>query len=158
LNASLSSGEQDQNYADTLVAIGGTTPYQWIVLSGALPPGLSLSNDGILSGIPISTGNFPVTIRVIDNVSVNDNAAFILHISPPLSAPEDLTLTTDDIGNILLNWQAVSEVDSYAVYRATFSDFSDGILIGSTAATSFTDTPAAETDAIRFYRVYAIRQ
>ena len=38
-----------------VTANGGTPPYQWSVASGTVPPGLVLSNAGILSGTPTST-------------------------------------------------------------------------------------------------------
>lgn len=41
-----------------LEAKGGTPPYTWSYVSGACPPGLSLSSDGILSGAPKNTGYY----------------------------------------------------------------------------------------------------
>ena len=35
-------------------------------MSGALPPGLTLSSSGVISGIPSSTGVFSFTVRVTD--------------------------------------------------------------------------------------------
>ncbi len=55
--------EVEQAVAHPLVASGGKGPYQWEILEGNLPPGLSLVN-GILSGTPLGTGLFPVKVRV----------------------------------------------------------------------------------------------
>jgi hypothetical protein len=52
--------------AVTLVARGGTPPYKWSISGGALPDGLALSTDGIVSGNPNVTGG-PFTVRVDDN-------------------------------------------------------------------------------------------
>ena len=41
-------------YMQGLVASGGLQPYTWTVDSGALPTGLTLSTDGVLSGTPPS--------------------------------------------------------------------------------------------------------
>ena len=53
-------------YSYTLTATGGTTPYAWSVNAGTLPPGLSLSSAGVLSGTPSAAGSYPFTVNVID--------------------------------------------------------------------------------------------
>ena len=53
-------------YSDTLTAAGGTTPYTWSVNAGTLPPGLTLSAAGVLSGTPTATGSYPFSVNVID--------------------------------------------------------------------------------------------
>jgi hypothetical protein len=54
----------------TLVATGGTPPYTWAVVSGALPTGLTLSAGGLISGIPsvVGTVTFTFSVRVTDSV------------------------------------------------------------------------------------------
>src|ERR1035437_3551786 len=49
----------------TLQATGGVRPYAWVVDSGSLPAGLSLSGDGVISGTPsaAATFNFDVTVQ-----------------------------------------------------------------------------------------------
>jgi hypothetical protein len=56
-------------YQVTLFAEGGTAPYSYVAESGLLPPGLSLSNDGLLSGVPLRGGDYAFTIRVYDSSS-----------------------------------------------------------------------------------------
>jgi uncharacterized protein YjdB len=46
-----------QSYSVQLQASGGAAPYRWILVGGSLPPGLSLSSTGLLSGTP--TGPAP---------------------------------------------------------------------------------------------------
>lgn len=46
---------------------GGTAPYTWAVTAGALPPGMSLSAAGVLSGTPTAAGNFAFTATVTDS-------------------------------------------------------------------------------------------
>ncbi len=50
-------------YSQTLSATGGGGAITWSVSSGALPPGLTLSTVGVLSGTPIAQGSFNFTIR-----------------------------------------------------------------------------------------------
>jgi hypothetical protein len=56
--ASLPQAQVGVAYSTTLVATGGTTPYAWSILSGALPAGLSLNaSTGVISGTPTAVVN-----------------------------------------------------------------------------------------------------
>ncbi len=55
-------------YRLALNASGGIgRPYTWSLTSGALPPGLSLSAAGTVSGTPVRSGNFTFTTTVTDS-------------------------------------------------------------------------------------------
>lgn len=54
------------SYAFT--ATGGTAPYEWFLADGVLPSGLSLAQDGTLSGTVEAIGEYDVVIRVVDAV------------------------------------------------------------------------------------------
>jgi erythromycin esterase len=41
----------------------------WTVTAGALPPGLTLSSDGVLSGTPTAKGRFTFTVQTTDNTT-----------------------------------------------------------------------------------------
>jgi uncharacterized protein (TIGR03437 family) len=65
--AALPDGMQSGNYTSTtLQATGGTAPYQWTVISG-LPPGLSLTSAGVLTGIPTSANTYALDVQVQDS-------------------------------------------------------------------------------------------
>jgi Putative Ig domain len=72
-------------YSQTLKASGGTPPYTWAVMTGALPPGLSLSTAGVLSGTPGGGGSSPFifTVAVTDSASLFSVQSFSLTILPP---------------------------------------------------------------------------
>jgi hypothetical protein len=53
--------------ARTFAATGGTGRYTWSRASGALPPGLSLSGAGRLSGTPTRTGTYAFVVRATDS-------------------------------------------------------------------------------------------
>ena len=38
---------------------GGVPPYEWSLVSGKLPPGLTLEKIGLLAGTPTQAGSFP---------------------------------------------------------------------------------------------------
>ncbi|HZI13023.1 MAG TPA: Ig domain-containing protein [Myxococcus sp.] len=61
----LPTGLEGTLYSATLKARGGTPPYAFTTPS-ALPAGLSLSAEGILSGTPTATGSFNLNIQVED--------------------------------------------------------------------------------------------
>jgi hypothetical protein len=55
------------SYKFLLVASGGVGPYTWTISGGQLPPGLTLSNDGIIEGTPTQLGKFNFTAKVTDS-------------------------------------------------------------------------------------------
>jgi hypothetical protein len=63
--ASLPDGSVGSTYAQTLAASGGVPPYLWI--AGVLPPGLSLQQDGTVSGTPTAAGSYTVSLSVVDH-------------------------------------------------------------------------------------------
>lgn len=52
--------------SQTFSATGGTAPYTWTLDSGSLPPGLTLTPAGTLSGTPSAVGIFAFTLRSTD--------------------------------------------------------------------------------------------
>ena len=79
-------------YSHTFAASGGSPPYTWSVISGALPSGLTLSSPGTITGTPTTpvTSNF--TVRVTDSTSSSATQAFRLTISPGLTITTPQTL------------------------------------------------------------------
>lgn len=63
----LKKATEGSNYSVALAAKGGTKPYFWGLLSGALPAGLALSADGNIAGIPAEDGLFSFDIKAFDN-------------------------------------------------------------------------------------------
>ena len=57
-------------YSQTNVASGGTTPYTYTLITGALPTGTTLNaSTGLVSGTPTTAGSFCYTIKVTDSGS-----------------------------------------------------------------------------------------
>ena len=45
---------------------GGVPPYMWTIISGSLPPGLSMDGSGNITGTPTTSGTFSFTIQIVD--------------------------------------------------------------------------------------------
>jgi large repetitive protein len=54
----------NQPYSTTLQHSGTTQPVTWQLTSGTLPPGITLSSAGVLSGTPTQLGTFNFAVRV----------------------------------------------------------------------------------------------
>lgn len=67
----------------TLLASGGISPYTFTVSSGALPPGMSLSPGGIVSGPPIAAGKFAFTVEATDSSGYTGTQSYRLTIVAP---------------------------------------------------------------------------
>ncbi len=112
----MTKGRVGSAYSQTLSAIGGTTPYTWSLAAGSsLPPGLSLSAEGMISGIPAQDGSYDFTVRVIDAAS------------PALSADKQFSLIIDSPSpaNLASNKTITSSSDENAVVVAAMANDGD---------------------------------
>jgi hypothetical protein len=66
---------------------GGASPFTWSLLSGSLPPGLTLSSGGILSGTPAAQGAYQFTVKVTDSAQVAAQASFTLVVGSGSQPP-----------------------------------------------------------------------
>jgi Putative Ig domain/PQQ-like domain len=70
----LAAGEVGVSFTGDLLISGGVGPYVVSITKGKLPAGLSLGNDGIISGTPSPTAkSATITVRITD--SLNDSVA-----------------------------------------------------------------------------------
>ena len=72
-------------YSTALQATGGAGIYEWSVLPGSgLPPGLSLTSTGALSGTPAAQGTYVFSVGVADAGAPpsQDSASYQLSVSP----------------------------------------------------------------------------
>ena len=80
--SNLGNATQGSSYSLQLNAINGTAPYTWSATG--LPAGLSVSTGGQISGSPSVSGNFTVTVRVVDSASGTGTTTFSLTVVPSL--------------------------------------------------------------------------
>ncbi len=72
-------------YSQALGSSGGTGPYGFSVTGGALPPGLTLSGAGLLSGTPTAPGTFSFSVMATDAVGCPGVANYLLTVCPVLT-------------------------------------------------------------------------
>src|SRR4029453_1609630 len=85
----LPSGTVGTVYSQSFAALGGTPPFSWSVVAGAIPAGLSLSSGGVLRGTPTTANTYNFTVRVSDSGGQFADKVFALTINPAA-----LTITT----------------------------------------------------------------
>ena len=82
--ASLPGATAGAAYSQALAAVGGIPPYQWTMVKGALPAGLTLNaSTGIISGTPAAAGNFSITVQVADARPASASQVFTLVVALP---------------------------------------------------------------------------
>lgn len=93
VNESVKPASVNQSYAETLTAkqvtnlnplTGTDAQATWSVESGALPPGVALAPQGLLSGTPSAEGSWGFVIRA-QNGSTIDSKEYALTVRQPLS-------------------------------------------------------------------------
>lgn len=68
--STLTNGTAGTPYSQQLSAVCGATPLNWQVVSGALPPGLTLDqSSGIISGTPSAQGTFNFVVQLQTSAS-----------------------------------------------------------------------------------------
>jgi hypothetical protein len=119
LTAALPNAVPLQAYTTTLAATGGTTPYSWSIVSGALPSGLTLAPaTGIISGTPTLAGTYSMTIQVKESSKdkLTVARAFTLFVT---SAPQFPILVVTDPANPFTQYYSeillAEGLNSYAV-------------------------------------------
>ena len=84
-------------------ATGGYLPLRWSVTAPSLPPGLTLGNDGSLSGTPTSVGSFAFTVTVTDSASTPVAKSLSVAISvtptPPPPTIDNQEAPTGTVGS-----------------------------------------------------------
>jgi large repetitive protein len=104
-NSPLPNGDIGDSYTQTLAGINGIPPYTWSMISGNLPPGLTFSSGGVISGTPTTSGGYSFTIQLADSDSPTPETAtkvFAITINDPLAIGTTSPLPNGEV-SILYN-------------------------------------------------------
>jgi hypothetical protein len=134
---SLPSVQEDVAYSQTLVAVGGSEPYEWSIVAGSLAgSGLSLnSSTGAITGTATGTGTYNFTVRVEDDAAVTATQALSIQV----------TASTADTPDWQEDWD-------YASTAAMLSGIHEDSTVGPggiTLLTGLTETPWGGSKAMR---------
>ncbi len=106
-------------YSQTLTGSGGVPSYTFLVTSGALPDGLTLSTAGLLSGPPTAVGTFTFTVTATDADGCSGSQAYTVRICPAIVvSPASLP---DAVINVPYPTQTVTASGGTAPYTFTVS-------------------------------------
>jgi len=155
--ASLPGATVSSAYSTTLAAIGGTTPYSWSIMAGALPAGLTLAaSSGTISGMPTAAGNSSFTVQVKD--SKNNTGTKALSISVTGSAQPTISTSSLPGGTVNITYSTtVSASGGATPYTWGISSgslpvglsigASSGVISGTPTATGSSSFTVQVTDA-----------
>jgi len=93
---------QNRPFSGRVIATGGLPPYHFSVVSGSMPPGISLidPNSGQTSGTPTTLGNYSVTVSVTDASTPPQSVTGSMNMSvaQPIGR-NDTIVTATPVGN-----------------------------------------------------------
>jgi len=76
-------------YSHQFGASGGTPPYSYLIVAGALPPGITMNSAGLASGTPTTAGTFNFTLQVTDANGNTNSVMCSITIGSPTPGPTD---------------------------------------------------------------------
>ncbi|MCL2807162.1 MAG: putative Ig domain-containing protein [Coriobacteriia bacterium] len=82
--AALDNGAIGLHFKKTLVA-SGTKNISWKLTSGSLPPGLSLTSAGVISGKPTKIGTYTFTVRATNSIGHHAKTFTLKIVRPSIS-------------------------------------------------------------------------
>ena len=98
--SSIPAGTVGSAYATTLLASGGTAPYNWSLKTGTLPAGVSLSAAGALSGTPTAAGTADSLIFEVTDADKNSASSGNLSLKVNPEAPPVIQNSALQNGNV----------------------------------------------------------
>jgi chitodextrinase len=160
---SLPSATMGVTYSYQFQASGGSPAYSWSLTSSSppLPPDLSFSANGVLSGLPSITGVFTLMVQVLDSTNAWATKNFAILITTPdtqpPTAPSGLTATTVNSSQINLSWTPSTDnvgVTGYLLQRSQGTGSTNFTQLATPTGTNYSDTGLTSATTYN-YRVRA---
>jgi hypothetical protein len=138
--------EEGSNYSQTLAATGGTPPLSWALASGNLPPGLSLSSAGVISGkvgLVAAQTTFSFVVRVTDlNARASTKDLSITVTNAPAVVATPATPPLGDVGVPYSFTVAATGGKTPYTFAVTGGALPTGLTMSSAGAITGTPTAA----------------
>ena len=98
LTDSLPDGVEGQPYSIGVVREGGSAPFSWSIISGAIPPGVEFNpSNGNFEGSPSRSGLYAMTVEVSDATGATSRRSYSFEVRPP--GVDRLSITTASLPN-----------------------------------------------------------
>jgi uncharacterized protein (TIGR03437 family) len=125
--SSLSKAEVQQAYSDSFVLFGTQQQVTWVVSSGALPAGITLSISGSLGGAPLNSGSYPFTVSAQDTRGATiASKAYVLTVLPALAitntSPLPPGLVNQQYRSVRLQASGGAPPYTYSLQQSTKAD------------------------------------
>jgi hypothetical protein len=113
-------------------ALGGTPAPTTTVTSGSLPPGLTLSNGGALSGTPIAAGTYSATVTATNGNAPDATDSFTIVVNPSVSIG-DASVVRGTTGNRTMDFAVTLSQPSHTAVTVQYAT-ADGTAKGGKQA------------------------
>ena len=144
-SSTLPDGRVGEAYAFTFTATGGKLPHSWAFESGSLPPGLTVSPSGTLSGTPTASGDYTFVVRAEDSQQTpdSDTQEVTVRIIPPNVTIQTTSLPDGTEGvSYSASLTAADGVEPYS-WQVTSGAIPDGLTLSGSGVISGRPSNAA---------------
>ena len=136
LSQTLPGGMELAPYYAELTGTNGFPPYTWIMSNG-VPPGLSLSGTGIISGLPTLAGTYAITFIIRDSAGHSAEREVAITIAPNPNQHPVFAYSTPSAGTFTMN-EGTSQTFRALAYDPEWGDILyswtwDGNLVGASS-------------------------
>jgi hypothetical protein len=142
---SLPADTIDVPYSQTLMASGGTGTVTFATTAGTLPPGLTLSTGGVLSGTPTTAGSFGFTVTATDSMSTTGTQNYTVTINPAVTL-SPTTLPSGPVNAAYNQTITASGGTGTKTFAATAGTLPTGLTLSTAGVLSGTPTAAGSFD------------
>ena len=100
-------------YSLTFTGSGGTAPYTFTIETGSLPPGLSMTSAGVVSGTPTATGSSTFSLKLDDSTTRSTGGDHFI--------AQNVTITIDPPPTITVSPASLPAATVGSAYSQTIS-------------------------------------
>ncbi|MGA1838633.1 fibronectin type III domain-containing protein [Herbiconiux sp. 11R-BC] len=121
-------------YSFDYVVDGGGSPATTSVDQSTLPPGLTLSSDGVLAGTPTTIGSYTFTVHATNSLGVSDLVSTV--VTRARKAPDAPTGVTAVAGSSSadVSWAAPADPGDDPITGYTVTAWAGGAIVSTTSA------------------------